>query len=133
MIGMKSMTKSHKWAEVIKAWADGKPIQSRHVSSAFGTLSHPWMDFLHESVPDFNNNDIEWRIKREPELKILCRVALLKYPETNINYVRVVSYAIEDLQQFPIDLKFDWNYTPLVYADSFVRWVTEPIYIFSEE
>lgn len=53
--------KPHKWAEVIKAWADGKPIQVRFKNSTF------WIDEEFDSgVPLFNDSDREWRVKPEP-------------------------------------------------------------------
>lgn len=65
--------KPHKWSEVIKAWADGKPIQFR------GDGIPEWMDYdtnaLRNSqisalfypfhVPRFDL-DFEWRVKPEP-------------------------------------------------------------------
>nr|DAP78122.1 MAG TPA: hypothetical protein [Caudoviricetes sp.] len=63
--------KPHKWAEVIKAWADGKPIQCR-----IGTQKE-WIDwdpgqlrqsnasalFFPFDVPRFDQ--FEWRVKPE--------------------------------------------------------------------
>ena len=52
--------KPHKWAEVIKAWADGKPIQVRFKNSTF------WIDEEFDGgVPLFNAPDREWRVKPE--------------------------------------------------------------------
>ena len=51
--------KPHKHAEVIKAWADGKPIQVRHKSII------EWEDYVSSITPDFNNEFFEWRIKPE--------------------------------------------------------------------
>lgn len=64
----------HKWAEVIKAWADGKMIQSRPISSDDRIKYEHWEDWGESSsgyiskVPPFNRNDFEWRVK--PEQKI---------------------------------------------------------------
>lgn len=53
--------KPHKWAEVIKAWADGKPIQFRIKNGAF------WIyEEFDGSIPRFNAPDREWRVKPEP-------------------------------------------------------------------
>lgn len=52
--------KPHKYAEVIKAWADGKPIQVRFKNSTF------WIDEEFDGgVPLFNYSDREWRVKPE--------------------------------------------------------------------
>ena len=49
----------HRWAEVIKAWADGKEIQ------VWSNCNDNWLDWTDTSrVPDFNNSR-EWRIKPE--------------------------------------------------------------------
>lgn len=53
-----SERKPRKWAEVIKAWADGKPIQR----SLIGT--HFWDDV--DEHPYFDNDMLEWRVKPEP-------------------------------------------------------------------
>lgn len=55
---MMTERKPHKWSEVIKAWADGKPIQYRQIG--LGT----WLDVEMPS-PDFSNMGFEWRIKPE--------------------------------------------------------------------
>ena len=53
------MNKPHKYAEVIKAWADGKAIQWKRANDKF------WYD-LHEFMyPEFNHPKIIWRIKPE--------------------------------------------------------------------
>ena len=53
--------KPHKYAEAIKAWADGKPIQVRLKYSAW------WIDEEFDGgVPLFNDSDREWRVKPEP-------------------------------------------------------------------
>lgn len=56
------MSKPHKYAEVIKAWADGKMVQFKYVRYP----EKGWSDWPqhHESVPGFCTLDIyEWRIK----------------------------------------------------------------------
>lgn len=65
------MTKQHKWAEAIKAWADGKPIQFRISELGDWEDYHP--DQLRKSnasalfhpfdVPRFDL--FEWRVKPE--------------------------------------------------------------------
>lgn len=53
------MNKQHKWSEVIKAWADSKEIQFRHITHEI------WVDYLISDVPNFNDSSYEWRIKPE--------------------------------------------------------------------
>ena len=50
-------TKPHKWAEVIKAWADGKPIQVR--------MDSVWVDYVSNNMPPFNFTCYEFRVKPE--------------------------------------------------------------------
>jgi hypothetical protein len=54
------MTTPHKWASVIRAWADGKAIQF--------TLreSNTWFTESTCISPDFNNPHMEWRVKPTP-------------------------------------------------------------------
>ena len=50
--------KPHKYADVIKAWADGKTIQGR-------INLGDWQDAPAHRNPDFVNPRVEWRIKPE--------------------------------------------------------------------
>lgn len=70
------MTKAHKNAEVIKAWADGKAIQ-------WPTAYNEWIDFDEDwhSGP-WNDYTQVWRIKPEPK-KGWVRVAEHKDPSGN--------------------------------------------------
>ena len=53
--------KPHKWAEAIKAWADGKPIQ------VMDTRVNEWADYENEQLtPDFSLDYFKWRVKPEP-------------------------------------------------------------------
>ena len=52
--------KPHKWSEVIKAWADGKPIQFKRRDCEI------WMEDISSLTPDFNNSFYDWRVKPEP-------------------------------------------------------------------
>lgn len=49
--------KPHKWAEVIKAWADGKPIQLKDERVG------EWIDYKTEDIPNFSLDYLEWRVK----------------------------------------------------------------------
>ena len=52
------MTKTpHKYANVIKAWADGEVIQWTN------SELHFWIDLDQDKNPDFNSSELEWRIK----------------------------------------------------------------------
>lgn len=50
--------KPHKWSKVIKAWADGKPIQYKAYDSP------DWHD-VEKAHPFFDNDFLEWRVKPE--------------------------------------------------------------------
>lgn len=52
------MAKPHKWANVIKAWADGKPIQVKYKLN-----DERWYDWAEDDTPCFGTTDAEWRIK----------------------------------------------------------------------
>lgn len=56
------MTTPHKWADVIKAWADGKPIQWK---SRYTEIWESFDDKVQKVTPPFGASDIEWRIKPE--------------------------------------------------------------------
>lgn len=127
MIGMKSMTKSHKWAEVIKAWADGKNIQFKHKKDV------DWYDICTDEgadSPNFNIPTLEWRIK--PTIKFTCwsRLVLVKYNPAH--------YKIELINHFGKDVEeqsIDWDQISIdaFYTNMFVRWLTDPIHIEIEE
>lgn len=60
---MTTERKPHKWAEAIKAWADGKPVQYKNLK-----VSDEWVDY--EVVGDqmpmfFGSSYFEWRVKPE--------------------------------------------------------------------
>lgn len=60
----------HRWAEVIKAWADGKAIQGRRIGSV------EWHDFCAPGwLPAFNGPDWEWRVKPQA---VRYRLALFR-------------------------------------------------------
>ncbi len=70
------MNKPHKYAEVIKAWADGATIQWR---MNWGLNPTKWVDWCPTSGPGFDSSII-FRIK--PELKdpgIVCRDAFYRW------------------------------------------------------
>jgi hypothetical protein len=52
------MTTPHKWAEVIKAWADGKTVQYMHHSSV-------WLDWTERATAFPGCLNYPWRIKPE--------------------------------------------------------------------
>lgn len=55
------MTKAHKHAEVIKAWADGNAIQ-------WQTIRNEWVDFDKYAHPGpWGDSANKWRIKPEPK------------------------------------------------------------------
>lgn len=58
---MTTERKPHKWAQIIKAWADGKPIQVMD-----DRFYCEWTDYPKYGLsPDFNSDHLKWRIKPE--------------------------------------------------------------------
>lgn len=57
---MTTERKPHKWAEIIKAWADGKPIQYKYLD----WKDSEWKD-NDMPLPRFDISDLEWRVKPE--------------------------------------------------------------------
>lgn len=61
----------HKHYDVIEAFiSEGKTIQLKSSNT-------DWTDYTSCVFPDFNNNDIEWRIKPETQKTISYRLALV--------------------------------------------------------
>jgi hypothetical protein len=60
------MPDKHKWASVIRAWADGKIVQHRDENSLYN-----WVDYcaIGEASPAFNNSRLKWRVKPETVTK----------------------------------------------------------------
>jgi hypothetical protein len=55
----------HKHRDVIVAWADGHKLQCRYISLS----SLPWRDWATDAVPNFNQHDLEWRVKpKDPKI-----------------------------------------------------------------
>lgn len=62
----------HRWQNIIKAYADGCPLQFRNID-----FDDEWTDVLDGEgfdSPNFNIPNIEWRVKPPQELKY--RVAM---------------------------------------------------------
>lgn len=103
------MGKPHKYAEVIKAWADGKVIQFRKDERI--TCDCGWRDWkpdFHNASPEFSNLIItEWRIK--PEKK--------KY--------RILE--VKDIygKPYPSLVNTDGGAALVSNQSEFVRWVTD--------
>ena len=65
------MTKPHKYADAIRAWAEGKEIQFAFTPPTFGDphaqRDPDWSDYSIPGVtPGFNNEHTQWRVKPEP-------------------------------------------------------------------
>lgn len=73
--------KPHKYAEVIKAWADGKPIQRRLIGAHF------WEDV--DEHPYFDNTTLEWRVKPENIFTEICVTPLCVYVSESKNNLRL--------------------------------------------
>ena len=62
----------HRWADEIKAWADGRLVQWRSLRLAASNCHAPWVDCLYPSCgrPEWENTGLEFRIAPEtPELR----------------------------------------------------------------
>ena len=70
---MGAAMKPHKYAAVIKAWADGAEVQYRTNGQA---VWQDWVSTSYSAIPSFRD-DVEWRLKPAP-VKLMYRVALLK-------------------------------------------------------
>lgn len=57
------MNTPHKWAEVIKAWADGAEIQCRVANSHLSTTWHSYKGL--NDIPSWNQTILEFRVKPE--------------------------------------------------------------------
>ena len=97
--------KPHKYADVIKAWADGKDIQYI-TTNIYDDKWTTWEEGINK-FPHFYNQFFEWRIKPET---LRYRVALIKnydgehYPVTDYgNWV-----DIENMPEF-VKLLEDWK------------------------
>jgi hypothetical protein len=55
------MAKPHPNADLIKAWADGHPIQWRFIDSPV------WRDLAKSETPTLPQSEVRYRIKPEPE------------------------------------------------------------------
>ena len=76
------MNKRHNHADVIIAWAEGKPIQWRFIK-----WPSEWQDLSLNENSEFNNTNIEYRIK--PEHKPDIRARLWSNDSTNFHLVFV--------------------------------------------
>lgn len=61
------MSNKHKWADVIHAYAEGKEIQWRFIN-------YDWEELTYNQNPEFNNIQIEWRVKPESKSDIRARM-----------------------------------------------------------
>lgn len=84
------MPTPHKYAEVIKAWADGKTIQFRYLHAG---VMLDWADFTASfaGCPDFcdtNGVNYEWRVKPEPVVlkyrRFIAKTGISSYVDTVI-------------------------------------------------
>lgn len=100
-------TTPHKYAEVIKAFADGKTIQ-------FSSTTGGWIDFrsehdLYHSVGPWDETHCEWRIKPDSKwyrvaefnaggaywLDVVCSKATEESTENEAHFARWVSEKVE--------------------------------------
>jgi len=99
------MNTPHKYAEVIKAWADGYDIQFRQVGELY---DNNWIYVVFPFQPNFNDPKLEWRIKPKT---IKYRVALNYDNYAENYYLSMVNN--KDIEQ------------EIMNSRTFIRWVTE--------
>ena len=102
--------KPHKWSEVIKAWADGKPIQ-------FKVGESEWIDWIPDQLRQSNASAIffpfdvprfdlfEWRVK--PDYFIIERCLQSPYGQGTVHF---------DYKSAP-NIRFIFNAGKLVKAE----------------
>ncbi len=102
----------HRWAEAIRAWANGEIIQSRR----FGSLH--WKDYEREKdsewSPAFNSSSYEWRVK--PSEKVVLK---------EIEFRLALCYGRYNLPEIILvdDLEGRYN---MELKDYFIQWITPP-------
>ena len=99
--------KPHKWAEAIKAWADGKPIQLKNQRGL-----NEWVDYEGEGYripPDFGSSYFEWRVKPE---NIVIEGEITRNP-----YFGHGCFSIKPGSNNNIRLEFDPDTKKLVKAE----------------
>jgi hypothetical protein len=78
--GGDEMNKPQKWAEVIKAWADGVEIEHRYIGC------DKWCNYGPDHTPTFTDNALQFRIK--PKKKSPNEVlAQALWPEENWDHI----------------------------------------------
>lgn len=103
------MNTPHKYAEAIKAWADGREIQYQYIEKLKGDDS--WLTLPPKDNPDFSPNIYKFRIKPET---LRYRVALLHgHPDAEVPYY--LRIATDEKEQKQI----------LMLSGIFVKWLTE--------
>ena len=86
----------HKHHDVIKAWAEGRPIQYR--CSFESTEWNDW-DYGYINTPQFNDTFLDWRVRPKTET--------IRY--TNALYFNGIKYWIEAIMEdeFSLDISSD--------------------------
>ena len=104
--------KPHKWAEVIKAWADGKPIQFKIGENDWEDYDPTTVQNSHSSaiffpfvVPRFDLSYVEWRVK--PDYFIIERCFQSQYWQGTVHF---------DYKSAP-NIRFIFNAGKLVKAE----------------
>ena len=81
-----SEKKEHKHADLLRAVADGKEIQTFY--EAFGTPDYIWEDISHEAVLRAINHcgSLDWRIKPEPKPDVITHMFVEVHPKLDNAY-----------------------------------------------
>lgn len=93
----------HKYAAVIKAWADGAAVQYRTNDRA---VWQDWVSTSYSAIPSFRA-DVEWRLMPAP-VKLMYRIALMRKPSGG-DFFLDFAHSIEDAAKVCADDNFvDW-------------------------
>lgn len=92
------MTTPHKWAEVIKAWADGKEVQYAYI-----VAQSEWITAIQ---PNFHSETIVWRIK----------------PKT-VKYRRYITNGINGPVVMVVHSPYEEGKAESVWCKTFIRWI----------
>jgi len=100
----------HKYYDVIVAWANGETIQYK-----IGEQNTKWWDFENTNVPNFNNDDVTWRIK-STSISLRYRNALMKADSG--------WYYISTIASYPdAEITIEEQHKKVVSDDRFVCWM----------
>jgi hypothetical protein len=90
------MSTPHKWADVIKAMADGKAVQR---------MSHEgiWLDFKEGMSTPFCVPDLQWRIKPEPKKDVVAYVGFAQDGDSRVRLACISAESVINTVKVVLD------------------------------